>query len=400
MRSGVFLFALFTAGIGPMAGCAHAGARGGTDPGLHVPPGFTIAAIASVSRARELVALPNGDLLVGTLGNDVYLVPDAEGHAGAPHVFASLDDSEAAGVAFVAAANEVLVATNQHVYAMRDNGGRAEGIGAIAGVRQGPVAPGTDGDVHSTTSVAFARALLYVAAGSSCNATMEDGKPCVEVDPTRAAVSVMPANGGALRQRAKRIRNAIALTVNPQTLAVWVGDAGQDDLPFGHPYEFLDDLSAHPGLADYGWPVCEENRRAYVPGANCSQTVEPRVELPAYSTIIGAAFYPLQQRGRYAFAARYRGGLFAAAHGSWHTDAKGCSAAAPRVAFVPMHDDQPVKPVDWQNPTTQWTDFVWGFQTGCRSRIGRPTGVAVGPQGSLFVADDAAGEIYRIRPTR
>ena len=32
------------------------------------------------------------------------------------------------------------------------------------------------------------------------------------------------------------------------------------------------------------------------------------------------------------------------------------------------------------------------------SRIGRPTGVAVGPQGDLFVADDQTGNIYRIRP--
>ena len=32
------------------------------------------------------------------------------------------------------------------------------------------------------------------------------------------------------------------------------------------------------------------------------------------------------------------------------------------------------------------------------ARIARPTGIAVGPEGSLFVSDDKAGEIYRIRP--
>jgi glucose/arabinose dehydrogenase len=127
-------------------------------------------------------------------------------------------------------------------------------------------------------------------------------------------------------------------------------------------------------------------------------TVQPLVELPAYSTIIGAAFYPLRQGGAYAFPARYRSGLFVAAHGSWHTDGQGCYAAPPRVVFVPMDRDRPVKPVDWQNPTTQWTDFVTGFQTGCRTRVGRPTGIAVGPLGSLFVADDLSGQIYRIRP--
>jgi glucose/arabinose dehydrogenase len=65
-----------------------------------------------------------------------------------------------------------------------------------------------------------------------------------------------------------------------------------------------------------------------------------------------------------------------------------------------MLGDRPVKSVDWTNPDTQWTDFVTGFQTGCTARIGRATGVAVGPAGSLFVADDAAGAIYRVRPKR
>ncbi len=122
-------------------------------------------------------------------------------------------------------------------------------------MRSGPVAPGTDGDVHTTTSVAYSGGLAYVAVGSSCNATMDGGsEPCAELDPTRAAVAVMRPDGTGFTQRAKRIRNAIALAVNPQTGALWVGDAGQDDLPSGHPYEFLDDLSNRAGDADYGWP--------------------------------------------------------------------------------------------------------------------------------------------------
>ncbi len=65
-----------------------------------------------------------------------------------------------------------------------------------------------------------------------------------------------------------------------------------------------------------------------------------------------------------------------------------------------MNGDRPSKSVDWSNPTTQWTDFVTGFQSGCTARIGRPTGIAVGSKGSLFIADDLTGSIYRVRPTR
>ena len=297
--------------------------------------------------------------------------------------------------------SEIVVGTEHHVYAIPYRGTlNGATPRRIADVRAGPVAPDTDGDVHTTTSVAYADGTLYVAAGSSCNATVDDGKkPCVEVDPTRAAVSIVLENGG-LRQHARRVRNAIALTVNPQTGSLWIGDAGQDDLPFGHPYEFLDDLSRHAGDADYGWPECEENHHPYWAGAHCGDTVVPLIELPAYSTIVGAVFYPERQSGPYAFPAPYRGTLFASAHGSWHTDSHGCYAAPPRVVAIAMHGDRPAIPVDWQNPDRQWTKFLWGFQSGCRTRMGRPTGIAVGPKGSLFVADDASGSIYRIRPVR
>ncbi len=390
MRAAVLSFALLLAADAPAT------------PNLHVPRGFTIEAIADVNGARELAALPNGDLIVGTRGRAVDIVPDAEGKPGTPRVFATFDDDRASGVAFAGQRHDIYVATTNHVWVIPYRGERsAAQPHRIADVRSGSVAPGTDGDVHTTTSIAYSNGLLYVAAGSSCNATMEDGsRPCAEVDPTRAAVSVMKPDGTGFTQRAKRIRNAIALAVNPLTGSLWVGDAGQDDLPPGHPYEFLDNLSSHHGDADYGWPECEEDHHAYVSGANCSKTVEPLVELPAYSTIIGATFYSPHQTGTYAFPQRYRGGLFVAVHGSWHTNSHGCNAAPPRVVFVAMNGDRPAKKVDWTNPATQWTDFVTGFQDGCTSRNGRATGVAVGSRGSLFIGDDDAGRIYRVRPTR
>lgn len=383
----------------PRDGTAVAAVARASD--VHAPKGFAIDTIAQIEGARELAPLPNGDLLIGTNGSDLYIVAGAEGSPQTPQVFATFDDDLASGVTYSAQRNEIYVATMHHVWAIPYHGERKAGrIERIADVRQGPVAPGTDGDIHKTTSVAFAQGLVYAAAGSSCNATMDNGKkPCTEVDPTRAAISVMKPDGAGFEQRAKRIRNAIALAANPATGSVWVGGAGQDNLKFGHPYEFLDDLSAHPGNADYGWPECEENHHVYWPGYTCTKTVEPLVELPAYSTIIGATFYPEHQAGRYAFPQRYRGGLFAAVHGSWHTNGRGCSAAPPRVVFVAMNGDRPARRVDWSDPTTQWTDFVTGFQSGCTSRIGRPTGIAVGPKGSLFIGDDDAGLVYRVRPS-
>jgi glucose/arabinose dehydrogenase len=365
--------------------------------GLTVPAGFKIQTIAQIGGARELAALPNGDLLVGTSGNQVFIVPNAEAAngkpAGAPQVFATINDNEAEGIAFAADRCEVFIATTNAVWVATYKSGAltAEHIRRIAKVRTGGIPPGSDGDVHTSTSVTYAKGVVYASIGSSCNA-------CTEIDPTRASIYTMKPDGAGFAKRATRIRNGIAIFTDPASDHVWVGGAGQDNLPFRHPYEYIDDVTSHAGVADYGWPECEENHHAYTSGADCSKTVEPLAELYAYSTIIGAAFYPAGQTGTFAFPAAYRGGVFAAAHGSWHTTPAGASAAPSQVVFFAMNGDKPKSPVDWSTPTKQWTNFIGGLQEAGQSRRGRPTGVAVGSKGSLFVADDQNGLVYRVRP--
>lgn len=380
----------------PLSCGAHfSGARPADGPapsapgGLHVVSGLRLERVATVPSARELAFTPAGDLFVGTLGSDVYIVPnaDAKGRAGAPRVYATLPDGEAAGVAFAAASCTLYAATESGIYRMPFNNGDLHAPSApvqIARVRTG------GGGGHSTTSLALTSSTLYASVGSSCNA-------CTESDPTRATIQQMHLDGTAMKPRAVRIRNAIALTVNSNTGSLWAGNAGQDTLPPGHPYEFFDNVSAHGTPADYGWPGCEENHRDYGSGADCSKTVVPLVEFPAYSTLTGAAFVPSQPRGAFALPPAYRGGAFVAAHGSWHASG-GLPLAPPRLAFVPMRGDVPARPVNWSSPNAQWTEIVGGFQAADGSRSGRPAGVAIGPQGDLFFADDQTGSVYRIRP--
>jgi glucose/arabinose dehydrogenase len=205
-----------------------------------------------------------------------------------------------------------------------------------------------------------------------------------------------------MQTRATRYRNAIALATNPKTGTLWAGGAGQDGLPLGHPYEFIDAVTLHPGVADYGWPDCEEDNVAYVNGSDCAKTVAPKVELPAYSSIIGAVFYPELDADAgampHALPAAYRGALLLTAHGSWHTDG-GRLYSPPRVAMVAMNGDAPAALVDWADPTRQWVELIGGFQLADGvTRVGKPTGIAVGSRGSLFVSDDQNGLVYRVRP--
>jgi glucose/arabinose dehydrogenase len=382
------------------SGCSGASAAfpSAPDSRLTFAPGFEARVVANVRGARELAALPNGDLLIGTGGSVIYLLPDADAAStgGAPVRFATLPERPANGVAY-APNGAIYVATNTTIWKIAyANGARsAANPLAIAHVRTGPVAPDSDGDVHRTTSVVATATKLYAGVGSSCNA-------CLEADPTRASIQQMNLDGSSQSRLAKNWRNPIALAVNPETGSLWAGGAGQDGLPYGHPYEFVDSPTLRGRSdVDYGWPGCEEDHHPYDPlhqdpAPDCSHAIAPAIEFPAYSTLIGAAFYPAKERGPYAFPAEYRGGLFVTSHGSWHC----CPSTPPRVYFVPMHGDAPATPVNWNDPAAQSREFVSGFGNGgSTSYIGRPTGIAVGSNGSLFFADDATGNIIRVRPT-
>jgi glucose/arabinose dehydrogenase len=353
--------------------------------GLSVPPGFTIEQIATVRNARELAVAPDGDLFVGTETESVWIVPDAEGTPGAAQVFVHVDDRPVAGVWLDG--DTLYLGAQFGVYRLPYHTG--DRVARETPVKIASVRTSGESRDHVTTTVAVAGGVLYASVGSSCNACVPD------LDPTRATIQMMHRDGSAMTPKAVRIRNAIALAVNPATQTLWAGVAGQDELAHGHPYENFDAISLRPGVVDYHWPFCYEDRKPARAGADCHDAPVARVVLPAYETPIGATFYPLDPRGRYAFPAAYRGGAFVALHGSWHTP-----LVPPRVAFVPMTGDEPRTPVDWTDPSKQWREFVGGFQKADDTRVARPTGVAVGPDGSLFVSDDQSGAIFRIRPIK
>jgi mono/diheme cytochrome c family protein len=85
---------------------------------------------------------------------------------------------------------------------------------------------------------------------------------------------------------------------------------------------------------------------------------------------------------------RYRGGAFIAFHGSWNR------APFPQggynVVFQPFADGK---------PAGKYEVFADGFAGAVKEpgrAAHRPAGVAVGPDGALYVADDAHGRIWRI----
>jgi glucose/arabinose dehydrogenase len=111
----------------------------------------------------------------------------------------------------------------------------------------------------------------------------------------------------------------------------------------------------------------------------CAGMRAPALSFPAHWTPMAMLFYT----GR-LLPARYRGGAFVAFHGSWNR------APLPqqgfRVSFVPFRDGR---------PTGSYETFAIGAGAPTRFRM---SGLAQGPDGSLYLAADANQLIWRVLP--
>jgi glucose/arabinose dehydrogenase len=225
---------------------------------------------------------------------------------------------------------------------------------------------------HSTRTVIFGRdGQMYVSVGSSCNV-------CLEGDSRRAAILVYPPQGGEGRVYAEGMRNAVGLAVNPWTGSLWATNNGRDRMGDDIPPETV--YVVRDG-GDYGWPRCHAGDIPDPdfggPGA-CDGVEAPVVAMQAHSAPLGITFYNVEQ-----FPPEYRGNAYIAFHGSWNRTIP----TGYKVVRVPVQDDQAVGPVQ---------DFATGWLQPDGSARGRPVGVTVGVDGSLYVSDDQGGLVYRI----
>lgn len=146
---------------------------------------------------------------------------------------------------------------------------------------------------------------------------------------------------------------------------------------------------------DYGWPECYYDpfvkKLVLAPeyGGNgkkvgvCGSKIGPVAAFPAHWAPNGMVHYDKPQ-----FPDRYRNGVFIAFHGSW--DRAPYPQGGYNVVFQPLSGTHAAGSCEI---------FASGFAAGTKSPQGaahRPSGLAVGPHGALYVADDVTGRIYRI----
>jgi glucose/arabinose dehydrogenase len=250
--------------------------------------------------------------------------------------------------------------------------------------------------------------ILYSSVGSRSNSCQQGDRenrspgidPCVELE-TRAGIwrfSASRMNQGLAdgRRVATGLRNPMAVGLQPGTNTLFAAVNGRDQL--GENWGFSDSANAEKPSeefvriedgADFGWPYCyydpAAKKKVLAPeyGGNgtevgrCAAKKNPEIGFPAHWAPLDVQFYDGAM-----FPASFRGGAFIAFHGSWNR------APLPqqgyRVVFAPFRNGRAVG---------TWTDFA--VPAGNPTAI-RPTGLAVGPDGSLYISADAQGTIWRV----
>jgi glucose/arabinose dehydrogenase/cytochrome c5 len=202
-------------------------------------------------------------------------------------------------------------------------------------------------------------------------------------------------------------RHVVGVAWNPVSRAAFFVMHGRDNLSAVAPNFYNDDDNAELPAEEFhqlregqnlGWPYTYwdplkkvrmvapefggDNQKRAEPG----KYPDPIIAFPAHWAPLQMAFYQGTQ-----FPEKYRGGAFIAFHGSWNRAPK--PQKGYNVAFIPF--DTAGKPLG------TYEVFADGFSgrtefTSPRDAMYRPGGVAVGPDGSLYIAETEKGRIWRV----
>ncbi len=416
-RKALLSLVAFTIAAGSAPLAAQRGGPPPCDPaasGLKLPAGFCAIVVAEgVRGARQLLVAPNGNVLVAAQGGrggggGAVLLRDTNGD-GRADVNQALGTAGGNGIALTP--EYLYVAPNDAVLRYHYKAGALQVTGAPDTIVQDlPNRPG-----HVTkTIVLTSNGNLFVNVGSPSNSCQRadrtnnaPGKdPCDEL-ATRAGIWRFSASRLHQTQKdgehfATGLRNVVGMALLPGTNELFAMQHGRDQLfenwgdkgytardgadkpaeefvhalkgdNFGWPYCYFDPDAGHLVLApEYGGDTHTVGR--------CASMKEPLVAFPGHWAPDGLVFYTGTQ-----FPASYRGGAFIAFHGSWNRGPRPEDQQGFQVVFQPMSG---------QTPAGKWSTFADGFrdlQPGSR-----PVGLAVGPDGSLYVGDDTGGRIWRI----
>jgi glucose/arabinose dehydrogenase len=267
------------------------------------------------------------------------------------------------------------------------------------------------GGGHWTRDVVFTKDNKYmlVSVGSGSNVDDADTHPR---EFHRADILEYTPDGKFVSVYATGLRNCVGEAINPTTGSLWCSTNERDDL--GN-HLVPDYVTSVPQGSFFGWPWYymggHQDPRLPQPCANgtgpnpgltapltpaqakdckrvdmSSKVRTPDVLVQPHMASLEMTFYPdpataAKEHG--AFPPEYDGDAFAAEHGSWNRK----NRAGYEVVSIPMKDG---------HATGEYDDFLTGFVTPDGQVWGRPVGVTVANDGSLYVTDDGSRSVWHV----
>jgi glucose/arabinose dehydrogenase len=394
-----------------VVGAAGTAAAADND-GLTLPSGFTATVVQEgLGAGRHLVVAPSGDIYLGS-HSGLVAMRDTD-HDGKVDKTESFGDVQGTEVRLYK--NWLYVSDDVGVYRYALKKGEL----APKSAKETVVAGFPKERQHADKTFALdPKGTLYVNVGAPSNSCQEKDRqegsmgqsPCPILEHYGGVwvfdgnkVNQTPANG---RRFATGMRNSVAIEWNEPEHALFAVIHGRDSIDTLFPALYnAQDNATRQGEefhkivdgGDYGWPYTffdtQLGKRVIAPEYGGDTKKEPPagkyatplVAYPAHWAPNGLLFYSGKN-----FPAQYQGGAFIAFHGSWNRAPE--PQAGYKVVFQPMKDGK---------PSGDYQVFADGFagdmpDNNPRNARYRPVGLALGPDGSLYVADSQKGRIWRI----
>ncbi|MEO0483795.1 MAG: PQQ-dependent sugar dehydrogenase [Planctomycetota bacterium] len=406
-------------------GCALAGSNARALPeadrnngGITLPPGFGAVVFAEeLGRGRHAVVRDNGDVYVMMRradGGAVRALRDTDGDGKADRIEAF---GEHPGTGIEIHNGWLYLGADDRVLRYK----LPEGDALVPTGEPETIVIGFSAAFgHAAKPLTFdAEGRLYVNVGAPSNACQEQQR--APGSPGKDPCPQLESSGGIWRYDADKpgqahpedghryatgLRHCVALTAHPDTKELFVVVHGRDQLDTLFPEHYTAEQNAElPGeefhrLEDGfngGWPYSYwnplEDRRVISPEYGGDGDKEPEAgkyhdpiqSFPAHWAPNDVIFYTGEQ-----FPERYRGGAFVAFHGSWNR------APMPQEGF-----NVTFTPFEGGDVAGDFEVFADGFKgaesiRSPRQARSRPTGLAVGPDGHLYIVDSVKGNVWRV----
>lgn len=390
--------------------------------GIELPPGFSATVFADgLQSPRHIAVNGNGDVYVtlrAAAAPGVVGMRDTDGDGTADQIESFGRADTDTGMAING--NTLYFSSTTAIYALPlgstliPNGDPQVVVSGI---------PGSGGG-HASKPITFDNdGHLYTQAGVPSNACEE--QPRSAGSPGLNPCPFLEEYGGVFRFIASARnqvhaedgirystghRNVVAVEWNPVADKLYLVMHGRDQLDQMWPEHFTQAQRLELPAEEFhqvnqgdnlGWPYTyfdpmrgermvgpEYGGDGKTPAENGAYKT-PLIGFPAHWAPNDLVFYTGSQ-----FPERYRSGAFIAFHGSWNRQPAEQGGYA--VAFVPMNAAGEV--------TGDWEIFADDFEgpkpiTSPAEAAHRPSGLAVGPDGSLYISDDAGGRIWKVSYT-